>query len=82
MSQKLKLVLIRGTSRRDQSWSLRLDFEATMASLHDATSRKDQSQGLVAGTSPIVCADRKSVKRIYNLGQIVLENAKNMKLQS
>ena len=30
-------------SRRDQSWSLRLDFETKLASSHDATSRRDQS---------------------------------------
>ena len=37
--------------------SLRLDFVAKMASSHDATSPCDLLQGLVAGTSPIVCAD-------------------------
>ena len=30
---------------------------ATVASSHDATSPSDLLQGLVAGTSPIVCAD-------------------------
>ena len=38
-------------------WSLRLDFVAKMASLHDATSPCDLLRGLVAGTSPIVCAN-------------------------
>ena len=38
-------------------WSLRLDFVAKMASSHDATSLCDLLLGLVAGTSPIVCAD-------------------------
>ena len=31
-------------------WSLRLDFEAKMASSHDATGPCDQSQGLVASS--------------------------------
>ena len=35
----------RSLCRRDQSWSLRLDFEAKMASSHDGTS--DLLQGLV-----------------------------------
>ena len=39
--------------------SLRLDFVAKMVSSHDATSPCDLLQGLVAGTSPIVCADLK-----------------------
>ena len=34
-SHEFKLVSIRGTSRRDESWSLRLDFEAKIASSHD-----------------------------------------------
>ena len=38
-------------------WSLRLDFVAKMASSHDATGPCDLLQGLVVGTSPIVCAD-------------------------
>ena len=41
------------------SRSLRLDFVAKMASSHDATGPRDLLQGLVAGTSPIVCADFK-----------------------
>ena len=40
-------------------WSLRLDFVAKMASSHDATSPCDLLQGIVAGTSPILCADLK-----------------------
>ena len=40
-------------------WSLRLDFVAKMVSSHDATSPCDLLQRLVAGTSPIVCADLK-----------------------
>ena len=42
-------------------WSLRLDFAAKMASSRDATSPCDLLQGLVVGTSPIVCADLKRV---------------------
>ena len=42
-------------------WSLRLDFAAKMASSHDATSPCDLLQGLVTGTSPIVCADLKDL---------------------
>ena len=38
-------------------WSLRLDFVAKMGSSHDATSHCDFLQGLVTGTSPIVCVD-------------------------
>ena len=38
-------------------WYLRLDFVAKMAGSHNATSPCDLLQGLVAGTSPIVCAD-------------------------
>ena len=38
-------------------WSLWLDFAAKMASSDDATSPCDLLQGIVAGTSPIVCAD-------------------------
>ena len=38
------------------------DFKAKMASSDDATSRKDQSQGLVAETSPTVCADLKDAE--------------------
>ena len=38
-------------------WSLRLDCKGLVASSHDATSPCDLLQGLVAGTSPIVCAD-------------------------
>ena len=41
---------------------LRLDFVATMASSHDATSPCDLLQGLVAGTSPIVSADLKNLQ--------------------
>ena len=41
-------------------WSLRVDFVAKMASSHDATSPCDLLQGIVAGTSPIVCADLKN----------------------
>ena len=53
-SNQFELVgLVAGT----KFWSLQLDFEAvhTMP-LFPATSCRDQSQGLVAGTSPIVCA--------------------------
>ena len=38
-------------------WSLRLDFLSKMASSHDGTCPRDLLQGLVAGTSPLVCAD-------------------------
>ena len=38
-------------------WSLRVDLAAKMASSHDATSPCDLLHGIVAGTSPIVCAD-------------------------
>ena len=48
LSQKFKLLWIRGTSHRDQSWSLRLDFEAKMASSHDGTYPRDLLQGLVS----------------------------------
>ena len=51
---KIKLVWIRGTSRRDQSWS---DFEAKMTSSHDGTSPRDLLRGLVAGASPLVYVD-------------------------
>ena len=37
LSQKLKL----GTSCRDQSWSLQLDFEAKMTSSRDGTCPRD-----------------------------------------
>ena len=47
-------------------WSLRLDFVAKMVSSHDATSPCDLLQGLVAGTSPIVCADLKSQKERFH----------------
>ena len=50
-SKEFKLVWILGTSRKDQSWSLWLDFEAKMAS--------SLSPRLVAATSPLVCADLK-----------------------
>ena len=60
LSQNFKLVWIRRTSRRDQSWSLRLDFEAKMASSHDGTGPHDLLQGLVAGTSPFVHSDLKA----------------------
>ena len=46
-------IWIRGTSRRDQSWSLRLDFEAKNDS---SFTRWDLSPRLVAGTSPLECA--------------------------
>ena len=49
------LVLVAGT----KFWSLRLDFMAKMASSHDVTSPCDLLEGLVAGTSRIVCADLK-----------------------
>ena len=39
---------------------LRLDFVAKLASSHDATSPCDLLQGIVAGTSRIVCADLKA----------------------
>ena len=42
-------------------WSLRLDFVAKLASSHDATGPCDLLQGIVAGTSPIVCADLKII---------------------
>ena len=48
LSQKFKLVWIRETNRRDQSWSLRLDFEAKMASSHDGTCPRDLLQELVS----------------------------------
>ena len=38
-------------------WSLRLDFEAKMASSHDGTCPRDLMQEPVARTSPLVCAD-------------------------
>ena len=56
LSQEFKLVWIRGTSRRDQSWSLWLDFEAKMASSHDGTCPRDLLQGLV------VCTDLKTLE--------------------
>ena len=49
-----------GLPHRDQSWSLRIDFEAKMASLYDGTCPRDLLQGLVTGTSPLVCIDLKS----------------------
>ena len=52
--QKFKLVWIRGTSCRDQSWSLQLDFEAKMASSHDGTCPCNLSQGLVPSCVPTV----------------------------
>ena len=36
---------------------MRLDFVAKMASSHNGTCPRDSLQGLVAGTSPLVCAD-------------------------
>ena len=48
---------IRGTSRREQSWFLQVDFEAEMASSHDGTCPRDLLQGLVAGTNPLVRAN-------------------------
>ena len=48
MSQKFKLVSIYGISHKDQSWSLRLNFEAKTASSHDVgTCPRDLLQGLV-----------------------------------
>ena len=38
-------------------WCLWLDFEAKMASSHDGTCPCDLLRWLVAGTSPLVCAD-------------------------
>ena len=45
-------------------WSLRLDFVAKMASPHDATSPCDLLQVLVAGTSPIVCANLYAIMKL------------------
>ena len=56
LSRIFKLVWIRETSRRDQGWSLRLYFEAKVASSHDGTCPRDLMQALVAGTDPLVCA--------------------------
>jgi len=46
-----------GLVREAKLWSLRLDFEAKMASSHDGACPRDLLQRLVAGTSPFVCAD-------------------------
>ena len=55
LNLKFKLVRIRGTSRRDQSWSLRQDFEAKMVSSRDGTCPQSFLQGLVTGSSSLVC---------------------------
>ena len=47
LSQKIKLVWICGTSCRGKSWSMRLHFDAKMASSQDGTSPCDLLQGLV-----------------------------------
>ena len=57
LSQKFKLVWICGASRRDQSWSLWLAFQAKLASSHDATCPCNLLQRLVAETNPLVWAD-------------------------
>ena len=69
LSQKFKPVWIRGTSRRDQSWSMWLDFEAKKWPVHAmglvlptcshyyGTCPRDLLQGLVAGTRHLVCPD-------------------------
>ena len=49
-------------ARTKQSWSLRLEFEEKMASSHNGTCPWDLLQGLVAGTSPLVCADLKPLQ--------------------
>ena len=58
---------------------LQLDFEAKMASLHDATCPCDLLQGLVAETSPLMCADLMYLTNyfycIYNHGQKQLRNS-------
>jgi len=38
-------------------WSLRLDFEEKMVCTHDGTCPHNVLQRLVAGTSPLQCAD-------------------------
>ena len=58
LSQKFKLVWIRGTIRRDQCWS-------KLASSHYGTCPRDLLQGLVAGTSPLVYANLNSFKSAY-----------------
>ena len=40
-------------------WSLRLDFEAKMASSQDGMCPYDLLRGQVAGTCPLVCANLK-----------------------
>ena len=62
LSQKFKLVWICGASRRDQSWSLWLAFQAKLASSHDATCPRNLLQRLVAETNPLVCTDLNSAR--------------------
>ena len=50
-------------------WSLRLDFVAKMVSSHDTTSPRAFLQGLVAGTSPIVRVDLKTIAESFKLFQ-------------
>ena len=47
------------TGLNSWDWSLRLEFEAKMASSHGGTCPRNLLQGLVAGTSPLVSADLK-----------------------
>ena len=67
---------VAGTCRKNSNWyefvgvvagTLRLDFEAKLASSHDVTCPRDLTQGLVAGstsklesTSKLVCNDLKN----------------------
>ena len=68
-SNQFKFVgLVAGT----KFWSVRLDFVAKMASSHDATSPCDLLQGLVAGTSPIVCTDLKCPSQKKQIAPLVL----------
>ena len=57
---------VAGTCRKNSNWyefvgvvagTLRLDFEAKLASSHDVTCPRDLTQGQVAGTSKLVCND-------------------------
>ena len=63
----------RETGRRDlsQKLKLRLDFEAKMTSSHDGTCPCDLMQGLVEGTSPLVCADLYWIKNHSRLSAAI-----------
>ena len=73
LSQKFKLVWIHGTSLRDQSWSLHLDFEAKRDSSHNGTCSCNLLHGLVPW-----CVSTLSLTRTLDIYHIWLGKEPNI----